>query len=72
VNSNKDSSTLAVDLGSDSQSDAGTIPLVLPVASATSAQTATVSCSDTATPAVPAPTVAVDSTLTAIQTASNA
>jgi hypothetical protein len=30
-----------------------------------------VSCSDTATPSTPAPTVKVDSTLNAIQTASN-
>jgi hypothetical protein len=63
--------SLTVNLGSSSQSEAGTIPLVLPVASATSAQTATVSCTDTATPSTPAPTVAVDSTLNAIQTASN-
>jgi hypothetical protein len=54
-----------------SMSQAGTIPLVLPVASATSAQTATVSCTDTATPSTPAPTVTVDSTLNAIQTAAN-
>jgi len=70
------SSTLAVDLGSSSQSDAGTIPLVLPVAavsgtSASSGQTAAVGCTYTATPSTPAPTVAVDSTLNAIQTASN-
>jgi hypothetical protein len=63
--------SLAVDLASSSQPQAGTIPLVLPVASASSAQTATVSCSDTGTPSTPAPTVAVDSTLNAIQTASN-
>jgi hypothetical protein len=69
--SNTITKTLAVDLGSASQSNAGTIPLVLPVASATSAQTATVTCTDTATPSTPAPTVAVDGTLNAIQTASN-
>jgi hypothetical protein len=68
--------SLAVDLGSSSRSDAGTIPLVLPVAprssaSASSAQTASVGCTYTATPSAPAPTVAVDSTLNAIQTASN-
>jgi hypothetical protein len=62
--------SLAVDLGSDN-SQAGTIPLVLPVASATSAQAATVNCTDNATPSAPAPTVAVDSTLNALQTASN-
>jgi len=62
--------TMAVDLASGSQSQAGTIPLVLPVSLATP-QTATVACTDTAAPATPAPTVAVDSTLNAIQTASN-
>jgi hypothetical protein len=63
--------SLAVELGSSSNSQAGTIPLVLPVASSTSAQAATVGCTDTATPSTPAPTVAVDSTLNALQTASN-
>jgi hypothetical protein len=63
--------SLVLDFGTSSPSQAGTIPLVLPVASATSAQTATVSCTDTATPSTPAPTVTVDSTLNAIQTASN-
>ena len=63
--------SLAVEIGSSANSQAGTIPLVLPVASATSAQTATVSCSDTATPSTPSPTVAVDTTLNAIQTAAN-
>ncbi len=63
--------TLAVDLATDGYSQAGTIPLVLPVASATSAQAATVSCTDSATPSAPAPTVAVDSTLNALQTAAN-
>jgi hypothetical protein len=45
--------------------------LVLPVASSTSAQTATVSCMHSATPSTPAPTVTVDATLNALQTASN-
>jgi hypothetical protein len=63
--------SLAVDLGSDAHSQAATIPLVLPVASASSAQTATVSCTDSATPGTPAPTVAVDTTINAIQTAAN-
>ncbi len=63
--------SLAVDLGTDGNSQAGTIPLALPVASATSAQSATVSCTDSATPSTPPPTVAVDSTLNALQTASN-
>ena len=61
--------SLAVELGSTS-SQAGTIPLVLPVASAAAAQTATVSCTDSATPSTPPP-VAVDTTVNAIQTASN-
>lgn len=69
-NSNTITKSLAVDVTGGSQSQAGTIPLTLPVSSASSAQTATVSCSDTATPSTP-PTVAVDSTLNAIQTASN-
>ncbi len=63
--------SLAVEIGSSANSQAGTVPLVLPVASATSAQAATVSCTDSATPSTPAPTVAVDSTLNAIQTAAN-
>lgn len=69
--SNTSTKSLTVNVGSSSQPEAGTIPLILPVASATSAQTATVSCTDTATPSSPAPTVAVDGTLNAIQTASN-
>jgi hypothetical protein len=63
--------SLAVDVASGSHSPAGSIPLALPVSSATSAQTATVSCTDTATPSTPAPTVAVDTTVNAIQTAAN-
>jgi len=63
--------SLAVEVGSSGRSQAGAIPLVLPVASSTSAQTATGSCTDSATPSTPAPTVAVDSTLNAIQTAAN-
>ncbi len=63
--------SLAVELGSSSNSQAGTIPIVLPVASSTGAQGATVSCTDSATPSTPAPSVAVDSTLNAIQTAAN-
>ncbi len=62
--------SLAVDLGSSTHSTAGTIPLVLPVASSTSIQPATVTCTDTS-PSSPAPTVAVDTTISAIQTASN-
>jgi hypothetical protein len=63
--------SLAVELGSSTNSQAGTIPLVLPVASSTSAQAATVSCTDSSTPNTPAPTVTVDSTINAIQTAAN-
>jgi hypothetical protein len=65
------SKSLAVEVGSNGGSQAGTIPLVLPVASSNTAQTATVSCTDSAAPSAPAPSVAVDSTLNAIQTASN-
>jgi hypothetical protein len=60
--------SLAVDLGTHTV--AGTIPLVLPVASANSAQTATVSCTDTRT-GTSAPTVKVDTAINAIQTAAN-
>jgi hypothetical protein len=63
--------TLAVDVNSNGHSQAGTIPLVLPVASSTSIQPATVNCSDTAANPSTAPTVAVDTTISAIQTAGN-
>jgi len=62
--------SLAVELGSGTQAQAGTIPLVLPVASSTSIQPATVNCTDTFT-GTPAPTVTVDTTVSAIETASN-
>ena len=64
--------SFAVDLSS-THAIVGTIPLVLPVASSTSIQPATVNCmqTTTGTPATPAPIVAVDTTLSAIQTASN-
>jgi hypothetical protein len=62
--------SLAVVFGSGGDSQAGTIPLVLPVASSTSAQAATVTCTHSATPSTPA-SVTVDSTLNAIQTATN-
>jgi hypothetical protein len=61
-------STLAV-IASTTNSQVGTIPLTLPVPLATSAQTATVACTDSATG--PSPTVSVASTVNAIQTASN-
>jgi hypothetical protein len=64
--------TLAVDVDPNGQTQAGTIPLILPVASSSSIQPASVSCIQTATgPAAPAPTVSVDTTISAIQTASN-
>ena len=63
--------SLAVDLASDSHSQAGSIPLVLPVASSTSVQPATVNCTGTSSPSTPAPTVTVDTTISAIQTAGN-
>lgn len=64
--------SFAVDLSS-THGVAGTIPLVLPVASSTSVQPATVKCTQTTTgtPATPPAPVAVDTTLSAIQTASN-
>jgi hypothetical protein len=72
VPSSSAAQNLAVELASSqAQSRAGSIPLVLPVPSASAAQTATVSCTGTATPATPAPTVTVDTTINAIQTASN-
>jgi hypothetical protein len=63
--------SLAVDLATPPQPQAGMIALALPIGSATSAQTATVSCAGTATPSTPAPTVKVDTTVNAIQTAVN-
>jgi hypothetical protein len=62
--------SLAVDLGSNSHSQAGTIPLVLPVASSSTSQPANVSCTESSTGAT-APVVTVDTTISAIQTASN-
>jgi hypothetical protein len=62
--------SLAVDVASTANPVAGTIPLVLPVASSTSVQPATVNCTDSSTGAT-APTVKVDTTISAIQTASN-
>jgi hypothetical protein len=63
--------TLAVDVGSTAHPAAGTIPLVLPVASSTSVQPATVKCSETAADPSTAPTVTVDTKISAIQTAGN-
>ena len=63
--------TLAVDVTSTANPAAGTIPLVLPVASSTSVQPATVNCTESANPSTPAPTVKVDTTISAIQTANN-
>ena len=65
--------SLAIDVGSSTQSSAGAIPLVLPVASSTSIQPASVNCTETTsgTPATPTATVKVDTTIAAIQTAGN-
>jgi hypothetical protein len=62
--------SLAVDLGSGAQTRAATIPLLLPVASASTSQAATVSCTEES-PTSPAPAVTVDTAISAIQTASN-
>ena len=62
--------SLAVDLGSSTQAQAATIPLVLPVASSNKSQPATVSCT-VQSPTSPLPSVTVDTTISAIQTASN-
>ena len=62
--------SLAVDLGSSTQAQAATIPLVLPVASSSTSQPASVSCTEQS-PTSPAPTVTVDTTISAIQTANN-
>jgi hypothetical protein len=57
-------------LGGANPTDAsGTIPLVLPVTIAGSAQTLALDCTDSATPASPAPSVAVIATIHAVQTA---
>lgn len=62
---------LAVDAHSGSGALAGSIPLAVPVPSSANAQTATVACDEVSTPSVPSPTVTVDTTLNAIQTASD-
>jgi hypothetical protein len=66
---------IAVDLGTDGASLSENIPLVLPVASATAAQAATVSCAETSGHGVnqnlPDASVLVSTTINAIQTASN-
>jgi hypothetical protein len=62
--------SLAVDFGSSTQAQAATIPLVLPVASSSTSQPASVSCTEQS-PTSPTPTVTVDTTISAIQTASN-
>ena len=69
VNPTTTTKSLAVDL-TGAQSQAGTIPLVLPVASSTTSQPATVSCTEES-PTPPGPAVTVDTTISAIQTASN-
>jgi len=62
---------LAVDVSNDSHGIAGSIPLALPVASSAGAQAATVTCDDQWTPSTPTPIVTVDTTINALQTASN-
>jgi hypothetical protein len=61
----------AVDAANDSHDLAGSIPLAMPVASSTIAQTASLNCDDQWTPSTPGPVVTVDATINAIQTASN-
>jgi hypothetical protein len=47
------------------------IPLVLPISVSAPTQTLSIACSETATPATPAPQVTATATINAIQTASN-
>lgn len=63
--------SMIVEIGSGDQSQAQTIPLVVPATAAASGSTAAVSCDDSYSAATPAPTVAVDTTLNAIQTAAS-
>ncbi|MGO9887047.1 MAG: hypothetical protein ACLP0L_03900 [Solirubrobacteraceae bacterium] len=57
-------------LGGGNATDAnGTIPLVAPVSVAGSPQTLAINCTDTATPASPAPSIGVTATIHAVQTA---
>ena len=63
--------TLAVDLSSSTQAQAGTIPLVLPVASSIRQPAGERQLHRAQPPASPAPTVTVDTAISAIQTASN-
>jgi hypothetical protein len=62
--------SLTVDIGSSTEAQTGMIPLVLPVATSSTSQPATVTCIERS-PTQPAPTVMVDTTISAIQTASN-
>ncbi len=55
----------------DSGMSSGTIPLTMPAVTSSGLSTVTVSCSALGSPASPAPTVTVNATLNAIQTASN-
>ncbi len=55
----------------DSGMSSGTIPLTLPAVTSSGLSAVTVSCSALGSPASPAPTVTVNATLNAIQTASN-
>jgi trimeric autotransporter adhesin len=64
--------TISAEVGASTRTIEQAIPIVLPAPSpGPSAGTAALSCTQTSTPATPAPTVSVQSTLNAIQTASN-
>ena len=64
-------SSAIVEIGGQHHPQADTIPLAVPAVAAASGATATVSCTHSYSPGTPAPTVAVDTTLNAIQTATN-
>jgi hypothetical protein len=63
--------SLSVEIGPQARSQAGTIPLVVPAGSVANGSTATVSCTYAYTSGTTAPSVAVDTTINAIQTAAN-
>jgi hypothetical protein len=61
----------SVDFENNQTDASGAIPLIVPAAATASSQTAAISCQDIVGPGLPAPTVTVDATINAIQTASN-
>jgi hypothetical protein len=63
--------TVSVEIGSSHQTLEQAIPIVMPAPAESSAGTATLSCSKSSTPATPAPTVTVESTLNAFETQSS-